>query len=195
MGVRFELQAPRIRLAIQAHTRCCSLLGESNWPPAAAIGQHAAFAQRPTHCPSLGCGSAPLSSANPWARSVAASWFKRTPSAAARIASGRCRQALGDALHELAAVVLGAGNAPLSCCSAATHALKASYASAMAASTVSPSATQPGRSGTVARKPPPPSREAARCGWRSAAISTCYLNGQADFMASLVPQTVTSATS
>jgi len=96
-------------------------------------------------------------------------------------------QALGDALHELAAVGLG--------CRKRASVLLFRRRPRLAASTVSPSATQPGRY----REPSPEGRlplgEAARCGWRSAAISMCYLSGQADFMASLVPQTVTSATS
>ena len=114
-------------------------------PPQSAQ-ERGAFARRPTYRPSLRCGSAPLPSAKP-----VGEIGRRQLVQAHALRCGACRQPL------VPLQVLGTGNAPLSCSSAAAHALKASCASAMAASTVSPSATQPGRSGTATRKPPPSS--------------------------------------
>ena len=87
---------------------------------------------------------------------------------------GACRQplvqALGDSLHELAAVSLGAGNAPRSCCSAAAHALKASCARRWL---LRWTPRRPRRRAGRERSPESrlPRGEAARCEWRSHPVS------------------------
>ena len=120
-------------------------------PPGPCAGR------RPTHWLSLRCDSALGPSANPWAR-IGRRQLVRAHALRCGASRQPLVQALGNALHELAAVGLGWGQRAsvllFRCCPR----LEGVVRFGKAASTVSPSAMQPGRSGTITRKPPPSSR-------------------------------------
>ena len=139
---------------------------------------------RPSRLPRLpSVGTDGCAEASPWARLLPTGSSSRPP---LRRVSPAAVQALGNALRELAAVGLRCRQRALAPPFSPLPRLEGVVASATAASMDSPSITQPGRSGAVTRKPPPPRGEAARFGWRSAKTRRLWRHNQPSTLRHLV---------